>query len=101
VVEGDRLRGADRQWMAEAKQQPARFTVVDPRHSTSVPHPSFFSPDRLEVGAELLQASVGQGPQIKRADPPLGGDEEVEKRQLWTRTCGSSATGASNDRSAA
>jgi hypothetical protein len=41
LVEGDRLGGADRQCMAEAEQQPARF--VNRRHSATATCPSFVS----------------------------------------------------------
>ena len=77
LVEGDRLGGADRQCMAEAEQQPARFVEPAPFRFGYVP--VFRQLGSPGVGAELLHASIGQGPRIERADPPLAGDQEVEE----------------------
>jgi hypothetical protein len=54
LVEGDRLRGADRQCMAEAEQQPARFVEPAPFRFGYVPVFRQLGPPG--VGAELLQA---------------------------------------------
>jgi hypothetical protein len=43
LIDGDTLGGADRQRMAEPKQQPVRFTVVAPAHYTSATRPPFVS----------------------------------------------------------
>jgi hypothetical protein len=53
------LGGADRQCMAEAEQQPARF--VEPAPFRFDCTPVFVSQDQLGVGAELRRASIGQG----------------------------------------
>ena len=65
LVEGDRLGGADRQCMAEAEQQPARFVEPAPFRFGYVP--VFRQLGSPGVGAELLHASVGQGPRIERS----------------------------------
>ena len=65
LVEGDRLGGADRQCMAEAEQQPARFVEPAPFRFGYVP--VFRQLGSPGVGAELLHASIGQGPRNRAA----------------------------------
>jgi hypothetical protein len=48
LVEGDSLGGADRQCMIEAKQQPARFTVVEPAPFYFRYVPAFRQPGSLK-----------------------------------------------------
>jgi hypothetical protein len=63
--------------MADAEQQPVRF--VEPAPFPFGYAPVFVSQDYLGVGTELLRASIGQGPRIEEADPPLAGDQEAQE----------------------
>jgi hypothetical protein len=70
LVEGDRLGGADRQCMAEAEQQPARFVEPAPFRFGYVP--VFRQLGSPGVGAELLHASIDRGPRIERLSTESG-----------------------------